>query len=162
MSSSNLLTFKEVFRDFIKLSYVQGKRSNRLRDILVSELSIIRIDSSGCTLYKLESGTSFKIPWEWTDIFYSFSINSGDAMNIIGNRLNEDSDDIEVFGCLFYKFIVDIFNSPNKISNSFLFYDRLNEITDLKTNSFIKWSEKELNISLRPFELFTINGTMTI
>ena len=160
--SSSLLTFREVFRYFVKLSYTQGHRSNRLRDIIVSELTIIRINDKGCTLHKLESGISFNIPWEWTDVFYSFSIDSSNVMNVIENRLNENSDEIEFFGCLFYKLISMIFNSTNKISDPEFFYKRLNNIIEIKTKSFIDWSKKELNLILRPFELLTINETIII
>ena len=97
-SSNNLITFKEIFRDFVKLSYAKGYVSDKIRDLRVSELSIIRIDNKGITLYKLVSGASFRIPWEWSDIFYAFNVEYGGEMEIIAGRLNEDSDYIDKFG----------------------------------------------------------------
>ena len=162
-SSENLLTFKEIFRDFIKLAYSKGFISERLKDIRLSELSIIRLDSKGMTLYKLESGASFKIPWEWTDIFHSFSVEYGAEMEVIGNRITEQSDYFERFGYLINGIITSVFNSTTKFGGDIaLFYNRLNSLIDLGTKKFIDWSKEELKITLRPFEFLTINDTVLI
>ena len=161
-SRNNLITFKEIFRDFVKLSYVKGFVSDKLRDIRVSELSIIRIDSKGITLYKLVSGASFRIPWEWSDIFYAFNVEYGGEMGIIENRLGEDSDYLEKFGCLLNGFISSIYSSSVKLNNPALFYSRLNSLIDLGTKDFIDWSKEELKITLRPFEFITIDDTNLI
>ena len=161
-SSNNLITFKEIFRDFVKLSYAKGYVSDKIRDLRVSELSIIRIDNKGVTLYKLVSGASFRIPWEWSDIFYAFNVEYGGEMEIIVGRLNEGSDYIDKFGCLLNGLISSIFNSSVKLNNPALFYNRLNSLIDLGTKNFIDWSKEELKITLRPFEFITIDDTNLI
>lgn len=160
-SNNDLLTFKETFKDFISLQYIPGKRNEEnLRDILVSELRILRLDKKGCTLCKLDSGLFFRIPWEWVDTFYSFTISYSNLINILYDRVAEIEklstiDSVERFGCTFSKFISTIINSGSKLSDINEFNKGLSLILKIGTTPFINWSKEALNMSFRQFELLT-------
>lgn len=157
-----VITFKETFKDFINLSYMPTNKIEKITDIEVSELSIIRLDKKGCTFYRLDSGNFINIPWDWFDIFNSYIIEYQDMINILENRLKSESDEVEKFGIIFSKLISIIYNSTSKILNIELFFNYLRIIMELKTDSFINWSRKNLNKIFKPFELSTINGTIII
>lgn len=158
------ITFREIFSDFINLSYSpSNKVVKSIKDINLRELTIARISSNGCTIHFLCSGESFYIPWKWIDIFTSFDVDYGGMMLAIERSINEDSDYLDRFGCYFNKFLKTLLNIPSsRVLNSQLLFELLFKIADLKTNKFIVWCKENFSLDLPNFEMITINGSINV
>lgn len=161
------INFKNIFTDFMKLNYNKSDLENDdfefVRDVVLSDqLSFARYTNKGCTLYSLlKNSSSFFIPKEWVDLFRKFNNEYRDIMSVL-ERKSVFSSYIDKFGCLINFLLKILYNNQLAISMGNQILDIIKEIKKLKTEEFIEWCKKDFNVSLRPFEIRTINNVITI
>ena len=111
-----MTTLKDLFCEYVNLSYCPGTRFNRLKDIKISEYIIARLFSNGCRIIYLFNGSSIFIPWKWLDLFSSLNTHSGDKISYIERTVNlEDLNKIERIILLFSKLSYLLDRSLSKI-----------------------------------------------
>ena len=74
------MTHRDILKEFLVLGYTPGLRKTGLRDISLSDYTIVRITYNGWNVINLLNGTNIFIPWELTDIFESLNTWGGDRL----------------------------------------------------------------------------------
>lgn len=150
--------FRELFKEFMELSYYPGKREKGLRDIDVMDYVIARVTEEGCRIIYIYSGASVLIPWGWIDLFSALNVHSGNRILNIGNPEN---DDITEFGILFTTFVIYLDKQLSGVNGSELL-DILGDISDMGTSKFREWLKSEFSLTLEPLIYTSPEQNITI
>lgn len=157
-----MTTLKDLFCEYVNLSYCPGTRFNRLKDIKISEYIIARLFSNGCRIIYLFNGSSIFIPWKWLDLFSSLNTHSGDKISYIERTVNlEDLNKIERIILLFSKLSYLLDRSLSKIDGED-FLEVLSEIGTTGTCVFRDWCNNEFKIELDPLEYISLDKNFEI
>ena len=157
-----MTTLKDIFYEYINLSYCPGTRFNKLKDLKISEYIIARLFSNGCRIIYLFNGSSIFIPWRWLDLFSSFNTHSGDKISYIENLVNlEDLSNIEQVILLFSKLSYFLDRNLSRI-NGEDFLEVLGEIGTTGTRVFRDWCNNEFKIELDPLEYISLDKNFEI
>lgn len=147
------MEIKEIFKEFMTLSWGGNNvRNIELTDIRLSDYSILRIQTNGCTIYNLITGTKLYISWKWVNLFSELNTYAGSRL------LRKDikaEDNIEKLILEFLALIAAIESrKPDSI---------LNLMGNLKsTKEFREWLEEEYEETLNPIEVWMLDDYRTI
>lgn len=161
------LVFKEIFNEFYKLSYSASLENNKslppFSDHIVTDYVILRIMSTGYTIYYLYNGSFIFIPEKWIDIFSSLDTHSGDR--VVDSYLNcreiIENDSLIRFGVLMINLVHYINGRLSKIDGDKLL-ETLGELSVIGTKKFRDWCSSEFGLNLDPIEYRSLDGILEI
>ena len=142
------MSTKEIFSEFLALSYYPGRKPTMIKDIGLKEYMIVRQTPVGWYVMSLYNGTTIFIPWDWIDLFGSLDIWGGHRVlttfptNPIENTILD-----------FLTLIITL----RKHGEEPKFMETLGRIAGKGTEEFRKWFKEETGKTLYPIEYTSLN-----
>ena len=145
----------DLFSEFMSLGYSPGENiyKDRIKDIFLDTLIIARLDSTGCHVIYLSSGSHIDIPWKWIDLFSSYNTLYGGRGLSIEN--NDEKIDKLIF--LFLKLL-----SYLDTKNGLGFLNTLYQICELKTEELREYILSEFGEKLSPITVDSSDSHLII
>lgn len=156
------MSLVDIFSEYLSLSHTPGIRSDKIKDIPISEYIIARKCFSGCKIIYLHNGSTVFIPWKWIDIFSSLNVHSGDRISYI--RENIDTEDLGLIDkiiLLFSRLVYFLDRGLSGISSE-EFLTVLGDISSTGTKVFRDWCSENFEIKLDPLEYTSIDKSLEI
>ncbi len=146
---------KELFEEFMELSYSPGDRQRNLTDNIIQEFILCRLSYSSLQVIFLHSGSYIEIPWKWLDVFSSFNTLFGHR--VLCENVTESSDNIEKIILLFLDLL-----SSYAARRYQLFLSVLYKIGEIKTADFREWCKEEFGEDFEPITVISVDSIFKI
>ncbi len=146
---------KEIFKEYLTLSYEPRESFITLRDLDLGNYIIARETRRGYSIFYLFNGSRVEIDWEWINLFNGFSIWKGD-------RDLEAEDSLENF-ILCFSHLVDALSTSKPDSDTL---EVLGDICQLGTKRFKEWLKEEgffeVEEKLKPIEFISLEKSFEL
>ena len=116
------MTNLELLEKFLEEDYKPKERPTKLKDYNLDDYILLRVNSSGHTIFYLSKGAYLWIPWSWIDIFTNFEI-------LYGNEVIEGEEYFEKLIYLFTNLLSIRISSLSKVDGK-LYLDILGDIAE--------------------------------
>ena len=144
------MTHRDILKECLVLGYTPGLRKTGLRDISLSDYTIVRITYNGWNVINLLNGTNIFIPWELTDIFESLNTWGGDRLYRL-SREGIDKIDKEIY------YLLSLTTYIWRTDGKEMFLNCLAKICSLGTSEFREWYLDEFEKRLSPIEFNSLD-----
>ena len=146
---------RELFTEFMTLSWSKGESQDRIKDILLTELILCRLRRDSLSIIFLGNGNQISIPWCWIDTFSSFNTIYGHQA--LHYWLGDSSDKIEKLIYYFLKLLAALATQQKQ-----LILQKVYDICEVGTSEMRAWLKEEFDVEFKPITVTSIDSELKL